>query len=501
MSPLVLLRVEGLAKRYGSSTALVEASFSVSSGETVAMLGQNGAGKSTIVKIVAGVVRPTAGAMWVSGREVRFGSPRDALQAGIALIPQELAYVPPLSVAENIMLGAGGRFGMVRPASVRRAAARFADELELDVDLSAPMSKLSLAQRQGVEIAKALRHQAKILLLDEPTAALSDNESERLHFVIAKLRAKGTGLVYISHRLDEVLAHTDRVITLRDGQISSERNTAGTTHAELVDDMVGRAKTLHAVDLGRREQSLKKSMIRLDAVTHGDDLHEVSFDVRAGEVVGLFGIRGSGPEHVTRLLSGRQLQASGVVYVDSAPAELRSVRHSRSVGIAYVPSDRKRQGLVMIHSVGDNLSLPQITSMTTRGIVRRGLIRKLVAKATLALEIKYRRDDQPVKELSGGNQQKVLLAGRIFTEPKVLVIDEPSRGVDVAARREIHKLLGNVARQGAAVVFASSDVEECVALSDRLLIFRKGRIVDDLRGPRKSQVEALGKAGQEVSVP
>lgn len=500
MSSEVLFRAQGLSKRYGPSVALEDASFSVKRGEIVAMLGQNGAGKSTVVKIMAGVVHPSAGQMWIGGEEVRFSSPRDALHAGIALIPQELAYVPPLSVAENIMLGAGGRFGVVRHKLMRREAAKFADELELDVDLRAPMSRLSLAQRQCVEIAKALRHEAKILLLDEPTAALSDTESERLHAVIGRLRTKGTGLVFISHRLDEVLAHTDRVVTLRDGRISKERLSSKATHAELVEDMVGADRTAQAAVADQLHRSTHtSSMVRVNDVSLGNDLLHVSLDVSAGEVVGLFGIRGSGPEYLTQVLSGQQVPTSGAVYVNDLAVRLSSVRRAKEEGVAYVPSDRKRQGLVMVHSVGDNLSLPQVRSLSSGGVVRRKLVRKLVEKATVALQIKHRGSDQPVKELSGGNQQKVLLAGRIFTNPKVLVIDEPSRGVDVAARGEIHNLLGTVARQGAAVVFASSDVEECVALSDRLVIFRKGQIVDDLSGRRKTQANALSMAGQEVS--
>jgi len=500
------LEVRELSKTYGNTDALAAVSFTAYPGQTLAILGQNGAGKSTLVKILAGVLPATAGSVALDGKPMTFSSPRDALKAGIVLIPQELAYLRSLSVAENILIGSWNGQRVISQRRLAAAAAEFAEAIGLDVDLAEPMSALTLAQCQLVEIAKALSRNARVVLLDEPTAALSDVEAARLFEVLERLRQRGVITLYISHRLDEVLTHTDRALILRDGRSVACYDTADASHARLIGDMIGSATdsgpATAAEGGGQPSADGPAAAIRLSAVSHrGGGLADVSVTVAAGEIVGLFGVRGSGHEAMIRTLAGLQPHDFGQLEIGGVPrGPLRSPLHARKAGVAYVPGDRKKQGLALDQSLRQNLTAPQLGRFAKLGAVSRRREQEFFESVASRLRLKYATSTQPIRELSGGNQQKILLASRIYMQTPLLIIDEPTRGVDVGARSEIHALLAEVAATGTTIVFATSDLKEAVSLSDRLLVFQAGRLVDALSGADKTEANALNAAGQQFEV-
>jgi ribose transport system ATP-binding protein len=493
------LDVRGLSKSYGPTRALDGVSFTVAGGEMLAVLGQNGAGKSTLVKILAGVVQPSAGEVRVDGEPQEVRSAREALERGIVLIPQELAYVRDLSVAENIVLGSwGARRSIVSRARMRRAAAPLAAAVGLRVGLDEPMSSLALADCQLVEIAKALSRDARVLLLDEPTAALSDAEIQRLFATLEELRRSGVAMIYISHRLDEILARTDRVLVLRDGRVADHRPTSSATRRGLIESMIGHRVSDAAVGGRAAAASGGTPQLSLRGVAHrGRGVRDVSFDVRRGEILGLFGVAGSGHETVALTLAGLLPHDRGQLFVGGRErAPLKTPRQARKAGVMYVPPERKTQGLVLGHSVLRNLTFPQLSRFARFGVMNASAQERLVASAAQRLDLRYRGSGQLAAHLSGGNQQKVMLASRIYTDPELLVIQEPTRGVDVAARADIHALLAEVAGEGRTIVFATADVEEAVTLSDRLLVLRGGRLAATLEGEAKTQAAALEAAGR-----
>jgi ribose transport system ATP-binding protein len=501
------LEVRELSKTYGSTDALAAISFTAYPGQTLAILGQNGAGKSTLVKILAGVLPATAGSIALDGKPMTFSSPRDALKAGIVGIPQELAFLRSLSVAENILMGSWNGRRVISQRSLVRPAAEFAAAIGLDVDLTVPMSALTLAQCQLVEIAKALSRNARVVLLDEPTAALSDVEAERLFEVLTRLRQRGVITLYISHRLDEVLTHTDRALILRDGRSVACYDTADASQGRLIGDMIGDSAAdsgpaTAVPDGGQPSNAGPTAALRLSAVSHrGGGLADVSVTVAAGEIVGLFGVRGSGHEAMIRTLVGLQPHDAGELEMGGVSrGPLRSPLQARKAGVAYVPGDRKKQGLALDQSLRQNLTAPQLGRFTKLGVVSRRREQEFFETVANRLRLKYATSTQPIRELSGGNQQKILLASRIYRQTPLLIIEEPTRGVDVGARSEIHALLMEVAASGTTIVFATSDLEEAVSLSDRLLVFQAGRLVGSLSGADKTGANALSAAGQQFEV-
>jgi len=500
----VTLEIIDLSKSYGGILALRQVSLTAPDGEVLAVLGQNGAGKSTLVRILAGVIAPSAGTIMLDGKRAVFDSARTALRGGVVLIPQELAFVPALSAAENIVIGSWGGRAVVRQRRIRALAQPFADQVGLELDLRTPMAQLSLAQCQLVEIAKALSRRAGVLMLDEPTAALSNAEAGNLFAAVRRLKRQGVAIIYISHRLDEIMTHTDSVVVLRDGAVVAQRRTVDTSRHQLIADMVG-VPGARPVDAdGSRPAGgpspAGEPAVALSHVTHrGRGLRDVSLAVHAGEVVGLFGVRGGGQEDVTKLVAGLHAHQAGELVIGRRRGiSLRTTRRARRAGVVYVPADRKTQGLILAQGVRQNLTFPQLGRLARIGVMDRRAEQRLLASAAERLSLRYRDGRQPARELSGGNQQKLLLASRIYTSPDVLVIDEPSRGVDVGARAEIHQLLRAVARAGTAVLFTSSDIEECVALSDRLLVFRAGRVTAALSGDDLTEANALDAAGQHL---
>ena len=492
-----LLETKRISKSYGTNRVLSDVDFTLEAGESVAVIGENGAGKSTLAKILTGVIRPDGGEIYLNGKQLSFNSPRDALRHGIAFIPQELAYVPRLSVAENILLGQWPSWGGVTSkaailARAREECRRFG--IKLDVDRL--MVTLKLADRQIVDIVKALARNAKLILLDEPMAALSEQESLTLFNILKQLAQEGVGIIYISHRMDEVYRFSDRVDVLRNGDLVASVPPSQTTPQQLIAYMLGQEKekfTLESNPVGAGAQAV----VELRGWTREGipPLSGVNLWVGRGEIVGLFGLRGSGTDLIAEGLAGLHPDINGELVILGQKGKIFSnPSDARRASIAFVPADRKRDGLVMTLPVKTNLTLLILKQVARLGLIRGGRERVMAGELTKRFDVRCSSLNQKVAHLSGGNQQKVLLASRMAAQPMLMVLQEPTRGVDVGARVEIHKFMAEIAAQGGAALLVSSDLEETVAVSNRLLVMREGSIVGELTGSHKTQANAIALA-------
>ena len=496
-----LLTANGIAKSYGGHLVLKYVDFAARPGEVVAVIGENGAGKSTFAKIVAGAVQPESGELALNGQRVSFQSPRDALKAGVAYIPQELAYLPNLSVADNIMVGRWPHSGGVTgDRGVRAAAAEQMRRFGIEIDVRRPMSSLTLAERQLVEIVKALSRSSSVLILDEPTASLTSSESKNLFRILRQLTKTGLGVIFISHRMDEIFAVSDRVVVLRNGEVVADVATPEITRAELIQHMLGAA----AQELAeRREASASvEPVLELAGWSWSGEptIHDFNLTVHKGEVVCLFGLRGAGGEVIAEALAGRNARFTGEVLISGRRHGVFSKPAAAGrAGIGYVPAERKREGLVMPLSVQTNLTLLVLKSVSTLGWISARKEHRLADELRQRVQVRARSLSQVVANLSGGNQQKVLLASRLAAKPRVLVLQEPTRGVDVGARFEIHRYLRDIAARGTGVLWVTTDVEEAVLVADRLIVMREGSIVGELTGSEKTQGRALELATKDAA--
>jgi len=471
------LEVRDIEKSFPGVRALSGVSFDVRAGEVHALLGENGAGKSTLIKIISGVYEPDGGAILIGGRPARFATPDDARRAGVATIYQELLLFPELTVAENIFLGhaplAGA--GRINWRAMRMEAERLLAELEIgDLSPDQTVGALTVGNRQRVEILRALSHDARILIMDEPTAALTESDVTRLFDVVRRLKRRGVGVVYISHRLDEIFAIADRVTVLRDGAFVGARAVAGTNAVELVQMMVGRridnlfpktnapigAPVLEARNLVRRP------------LTKG-----VSLVVRAGEIVGLAGLVGSGRSELAQTLFGVTPSESGEIRLNGESVRIDSPETARAKGVAYVPEDRGAQGLVRRMSVLHNFSLAALGALSHAGFIDRASERRMAENGVARFSVKTSSVDEIAGRLSGGNQQKIVLGKWLANNPRLLILDEPTRGIDVGAKAEIHRLMSELAAEGVAILMISSELPEVLGMSDRVLVMREGRLV------------------------
>jgi ABC-type sugar transport system ATPase subunit len=423
---------------------------------------------------------------------VTLQSPRDALAQGVAFIPQELAYVPELTAAENIVLGQWpNQGGLTSAKAIRRRAEAEVARFGLDVDVRQRMSNLKLADRQLVEILKALARKARLILLDEPTASLTDAESQVLFRVLRNLCEQGVGVVYISHRMDEVFRFSDRVDVLRNGALVRSAPTATATPADLIAAMLGQAAEQYE---STGTEGTGNPLISLENWTSdvAPQLQRLNITVRAGEMVGLFGIRGSGTDLVAEALAGRADHVDGrITILGQSRSIFQTPREAVRAGLAYVPAERKKDGLLLSFPIRQNLSLFLLNALSRFGFVQRAREESLANRLIAQFNVRCRDSRQPVEQLSGGNQQKVMLASRLVRDPKIVVLHEPTRGVDVGARLEIHRILRDVAGRGAAILLVTSDIEEAVAVSDRLLVMRDGALQGELLGTDKTQGQAL----------
>lgn len=481
-----VLALEGVSKSFGAVRALRGVSLRLYAGEAHALAGENGAGKSTLIKALAGVHRPDTGTVLLDGDPVEFHGPADARDAGIAVIYQEPTLFPDLSVAENIFVGRQPRrsLGRVDHRAVRRAAAGLFERLGVDLDPDQPARGLSIADQQLVEIAKALSFDARVLIMDEPTAALTGAEVARLFGVVRTLRAEGAAVLFISHRLEEIFALCQRVTTLRDGALISSEPLEGLSEDDLVRRMVGR-------DLDelypKQRTEVGEVALNVSRLTREGVFTDVSFEVRRGEIVGLAGLVGAGRSEVARAVFGVDRFDAGEVEVLGRKLRSGAPSLAMAAGLALVPEDRRAQGLVMDMSIERNIGLTGFATTTRAGLMNRSAERDRAVDWAVKLQVKYARLADVVGTLSGGNQQKVVLAKWLATSPQVLIVDEPTRGIDVGTKAEVHRLLSSLAAEGVAVLMISSDLPEILGMADRVLVMHEGRLAAEI--PRSEATE------------
>jgi ribose transport system ATP-binding protein len=477
-----LLEMRGVVKSYPGVRALDGVDLDLAAGEVLALVGENGAGKSTLMRVLGGAVAPDAGSVRLAGRPVAWRSPREARAAGIAVIHQEQSLVPGLTAAENIFLGREPlRHGLVCRGEEQRRARELLGRLGAAVDMDLPCGRMTTAQRQLVEIARAIATDARVVVMDEPTASLSPAEAGRLHDVVRDLRARGVGVISITHRLEEVAAVCDRVVVLRDGRNVGGGPVAAFDRRRLIALMVGR-------DLADEypARSVPLGSVRLDVrgLSRGRAVRDVSFTVRQGEIVALAGLVGAGRTQTLRLLAGADRRDAGTILLDGRPLVARSPGDAITRGIALLSEDRKAEGLVLPHPVRENIALPNLAPLSRAGFIDEARERALVGRFVARLGIRLPHVDVPAGTLSGGNQQKVVIAKWLARGSEVLLFDEPTRGIDVAARREIYLVMNELAAAGKAIVVASSDLPEVIGVADRIVVLREGRVAGELaNGP------------------
>ena len=484
-----LLEMTAVEKSYPGVRALGGVSLALAAGEVLAVVGENGAGKSTLIKVLAGAVAPDAGAVTINGRVVPPGSVAEAWKAGVAVIYQEFSLVPGLTAAENVFLGrAPGRFGVLHRGAERRRAAELFHTLGVEVDPDAPCRRLTVAQQQAVEIAKALAADARILVMDEPTTALTPPEAGRLFGVIRELKRHGVGVIYISHRLDEVFGVADRIMVMRDGAHVATRSAIAVTRNELIELMVGRRLDQ---EFPRRTPHVGGPRLVVTNLWRGTAVRGVSFEVRRGEVLGLTGLVGSGRTETARLVFGADRRDAGTVALDGRVLDVRGPRDAIRAGIALLTEDRKGQGLIPAHSVRDNFALPNLGRWSRLGVLDRGRERAAFRAAADRLHIKAADPSAPAATLSGGNQQKVVLAKWLERNCEAVIFDEPTRGIDVGAKYEIYQLINALADQGKAVLVISSELPEVLGMADRILVMHAGRITGTISDAKTATQEQI----------
>jgi ABC-type sugar transport system ATPase subunit len=489
------LEVRGLVKGYPGVQALDGADLSVSGGSILGLLGKNGAGKSTLIKVLAGVVQPDAGEVIVNGEVTPIHSPQAADHLGFSFVHQELADFPNLTVAENVLLGRGfpKRAGLVNGPALRRRAKQVLDRLEADIDPGAPLAKLSIAQRRLVMIGHGLAAEARLFVLDEPTASLTESEIEHLDGVLRSLRAAGVAILYVSHRLDEILSITDRIIVLRDGSTVFSGATSEVSKNELIVQItghrIGETRVPHPSPADAEE------LLRVDGMTLPGVVEDASLVLHQGELLGIAGLVGAGRTELMRLIFGADRAASGTVSVHGKPVRIRSPRDGMKAGIVLLPEDRKTQGAVFSFSVRKNITLPAMPRFRVAAPLPLPSQRRERAAATelvQRLDIKVADVETPAKHLSGGNQQKMVLAKWLDSGADVFIFDEPTHGIDVEGKEEVYALMTGLAERGKGVIFISSEFSELVGTCNRVLVMREGKLVKQFEGADITESALVG---------
>lgn len=485
----LLLALRGIDKSFPGVQALRQVDLDLHAGEVLALVGENGAGKSTLIKVIGGVHAPDAGEVAIDGRAVRFDGPTAARRAGIAVIHQELSLVPSLTARENVFLGRETtRAGFVRRAEERPRAAELLARVGVALDADARCRDLTIAQQQAVEIAKALGRSARILVLDEPSATLTPPEVERLFAVVRDLKGRGIGVVYVSHRLEELFALADRVMVMRDGRHVATRPIREVSRPELIELMAGRPV---ADEFPKRKVEIGSERLVVKGLRRGRAVQGVSFSIRRGEVLGLAGLVGAGRTEVARLLAGADRPEVGEIFLDGRPLRLRGPRDAIHAGICLLPEDRKSQGLVLVRSVLENYGLPNLARFRRLGLLSRVAEKAAFARWVEAIRIRVAAPERPVRNLSGGNQQKVVLARWLERNCEVLLFDEPTRGIDVGAKYEIYTLINELAGKGKAILLVSSELPEVLGMSDRVLVMHEGRVTGEIEEPARATQEQV----------
>jgi monosaccharide-transporting ATPase len=511
-----LLRMEGITKTFGSATALDHVDLTLQRGEVHALVGENGAGKSTLVKILTGAYHRDSGVVFLEDRPVDFDTPAAAQAAGVCAVHQEIHLLSHRTVAENIFLGREPRrFGFVDWQRMNTDTGALLTGLGLDIEPRATLGELNTARQQMVAIARGVSLGGKVLVLDEPTSSLSPREVGILYDLVGRLKAQGTAIVYISHRFDELYAICDRVTVLRDGRLVSTQPLAGLERIDLVCLMLGKSReALAAGTTSFGDHRVARAtaaadggaapVLRTESLARGQKLRGVSLEVRPGEIVGVAGLLGSGRTETARAVFGAAPSEEGTVFLAGARVDPRSPDDAIRAGVGFVSEDRKAEGIIPDLSIRENLTLAALPALTRFGIVSRTKQREIVDRFMLRLGIKATSADQRIRELSGGNQQKVLLARWLCTQPKLLILDEPTRGIDIGAKGEIQQLVNELATAGLGVLMISSELEELVEGSSRVVVLRDGRDVAVLTGEAITQeaiIQAMADDGGGTHVP
>ena len=484
------IEMKGIYKSFGTNQVLKDAGFVLKDGEIHALMGENGAGKSTLMKILTGVYTKDAGTILVDGQEVHYKNPQEAEKAGIVFIYQELNVLFDMTVEENLFMGKEitKRFGFCDRKAMRKKAQEFLDRLGVKIPVTAAMSDLSVGQQQMVEICKALMVDAKVLIMDEPTAALTQSETEVLFEVMHNLRDKGVSIVYISHRMEEIFEMCDRITILRDGEYVGTKPIPELTMDDVVQMMIGR-------EIGerypQRNVKLGEEVLRVEGLSHAKLFHDVSFSVRAGEVLGVSGLMGAGRTEIMHAIFGNLPVTGGKIYINGKETTIRNPREAIAAGIGFITEDRKTEGLLLEKSIGENIEIANLNRVSRRGVISKKTSDELVQRGIQEFRVKCFGPDHECHNLSGGNQQKVVLAKWIYTGPKILILDEPTRGVDIGAKKEIYSVINDLAAQGVVAFLWFSELPEVLGMSDRIMVVWEGKVTGIVNGKDADQAKIM----------
>ncbi len=491
-----IIEAKGVSKKFPGTLALDDVDFDVFTGKIHAITGENGAGKSTLIKLFGGVHKPTEGEIYYKGERVSFGSPREAIDRGIVTIHQEFSLAPSLSAEENIFLGQFPKtiLGNVDRAKLRSKANDLLDRLEIDVDPGQPVSELAVAQQQMVEIAKALSRNADVLILDEPTAVLDRDNVGSLFDLLDNLRSQGLGLVYISHRLEEVFRLADEVTVLKDGAVSGRSQVSEVDRDWLVKNMIGREEMDDLIGHTDDKEKFGKTALEVESISYADDFEDITFSVREGEIVTLAGLVGAGRTEVAKSIFGVNPIEEGQIKVYGEEVEINSPQKAIDQGIVYLPENRKDEGLFVNRPVLENISLSNLEDFYEFPFLDFGKEQRRAEELVSTLSIVTPNLLTEVKSLSGGNQQKVVLARLLGVNCRILLLDEPTRGVDIGAKEDIYQIINNLSEEGLAIVLISSEMEEVVGLSDEVVVLRKGKLSKKLNKEEISEENIMEAA-------
>lgn len=495
MEPTTILDIKNVSKSFGSIHALRSIDFSLRKGEIHAIAGENGAGKSTLMNVIDGIVRPDSGTILLDGQPVEISSPAVAQKLGIGFVHQEIELCPDVTVAENMFMAAtnASRSWLMDPDSLERRAGEILRQLG-NIDPRALVRDLSISNQQLVEIAKALTLDCRVLILDEPTAALTEIEAQTLFRIMRELSARGISIIYISHRMVEIFENCDRVSVFRDGQHIMTSNVAETTPSELVRSMVGRALDNQYPEKQREDERSDDVILSVRGLTDTPRYQDISFDVRRGEILGLGGLIGAGRSEIAKGICRLEGDAKGEVILKGEPLHLKHYQDCIAHGIVYLSEDRKGEGVFLDMSIAENTSAMSLREISRFGLIGRRREHRLAAKVGRGLRLKFGELDDAVSTLSGGNQQKVALAKLLAVNPQVIFLDEPTRGVDVGAKAEIHALLRDLARKGIGIVVISSEMPELIGVSDRVIVIREGETSGEVTGDDMTEENILSLA-------
>ncbi len=497
-----IVEMHGITKRFPGVLALNDVQFKLRPGTVHSLMGENGAGKSTLMKILAGVYVLDEGQITIEGVPTSITSPRDGLVHGISMIHQELAFIPELTAAENIFLNRElrNKVGLVSKKHMVEETQKVFDRWNININPASRMKDLSVAQAQMVEIAKAIAFGSKIIIMDEPTSAITEREVARLHDMIRQLRAAGTAIIYITHKMDEVFAISDEITVFRDGTWVATEPASKMDRNSLISLMVGRELTQL---FPKSEAKIGEVILEVEHLNRGNHVKDVSFSVRRGEILGFAGLMGSGRTEVLETVFGIHAAESGTIKVNGKEVKIREPHQAIAAGLGLLTEDRKKTGIMGVLSVRDNMSVAALPKFTIGGFLRKRLIEKECEDQRQSLALKTPSLNQLIQNLSGGNQQKVLLSRWLLTDPDILIIDEPTRGIDVGAKSEIHRLMSELAKQGKAIIMVSSEMPEILGMSDRVVVMCDGRLVGEISRADATQeniMELATRFSEEIAV-